>query len=152
MKIFTEFPVRNLSAWVEAPTVSPIKVVTVSTIGPLATSARRRVTPLSLSRFPKKSMPSKGSPEGTMKAVSRKPMTGKKIFSFWLTTLGLGILISLSFFVVRKIMIGLWITGTRAMYEYALTAMAPIRSGASLEDRNMAVGPSAPPMMPMAPA
>ncbi len=52
-----------------------------------------------------------------MKAVSRKPIIGKKIFSFWLTTLGLGILMSLSFFVVRKIMIGLWITGTRAMYE-----------------------------------
>ena len=30
--------------------------------------------------------------------------------------------------------------------------MAPIRSGASFELRKMAVGPSAPPMMPMAPA
>ena len=30
--------------------------------------------------------------------------------------------------------------------------MAPIRSGASFDDRKMAVGPSAPPMMPMAPA
>ena len=30
--------------------------------------------------------------------------------------------------------------------------MAPIRFGANLDDRKMAVGPSAPPMMPMAPA
>ena len=57
-----------------------------------------------------------------------------------------------SFFEVRAIIIGLWITGTSAIYEYADTAIAPIRSGASLEERNMAVGPSAPPMMPIAPA
>ena len=30
--------------------------------------------------------------------------------------------------------------------------MAPIRLGASLEERKMAVGPSAPPMIPIAPA
>ena len=56
-----------------------------------------------------------------------------------------------SFLVVIRSMIGRWITGTRAMYEYADTAMAPIRCGASFDDRKMAVGPSAPPMMPIAP-
>ena len=42
--------------------------------------------------------------------------------------------------------------GTRAIYEYADTAIAPIKLGASLLDRKMAVGPSAPPMIPIAPA
>ena len=42
-------------------------------------------------------------------------------------------------------------TGTRAIYEYAETAIAPIRWGASLDERKIAVGPSAPPMIPIAP-
>ena len=62
-------------------------------------------------------MPRSGSPEGTMKAVRRKPTIGKMIFSFWLTCLGVGILMRRSFFVVSASMIGLWMTGTRAMYE-----------------------------------
>ena len=33
------------------------------------------------------------------------------------------------------------------MYEYAHTAIAPMRLGASFDDRKIAVGPSAPPMM-----
>ena len=35
------------------------------------------------------------------------------------------------------------------MYEYAATAIGPSSSGASFEVTKMAVGPSAPPMMPM---
>jgi len=38
------------------------------------------------------------------------------------------------------------------MYEYAETAIAPINSGASLDETKIAVGPSAPPMIAMAPA
>ena len=52
-----------------------------------------------------------------------------------------------SFFVVSRRMMNGWITGTRAIYEYAQTAIAPMRFGESLELRKMAVGPSAPPMM-----
>ena len=80
-----DFPVRNLSAWVDAPTVTPISVVTTSTRGPRAVSARRLVTPLSLRRLPKNSIPRSGSPEGTMNAVQMNPTIGKIIFSFWLT-------------------------------------------------------------------
>ena len=36
--------------------------------------------------------------------------------------------------------------------EYADTAIAPIKFGASLDDKKIAVGPSAPPIIPMAPA
>ena len=35
------------------------------------------------------------------------------------------------------------------MYEYAATAMGPKRSGASFDVTNIAVGPSAPPMIPV---
>ena len=114
-KIFTERVFRNTSAWVEAPTVRPMRVVTTSISGPRAVSARRLVTPDSLSKLPKKSMPSRGRPEGTMKAVQMKPTIGKMIFSFWLTTRGLAMRISLSFLVVSSSMIGFWITGTSAM-------------------------------------
>ena len=57
-----------------------------------------------------------------------------------------------SFLVVSNRMIGGCITGTNAIYEYAETAIAPIKLGASLDERKMAVGPSAPPMIPIAPA
>ena len=50
-----------------------------------------------------------------MKAVQMRPMTGKMIFSFWLTTRGLFILMTRSFFVVISSIIGFWITGTRAI-------------------------------------
>ena len=60
---------RNLSAWVDAPTVRPSRMVTISVMALLAVLARRVVTPLSLSRLPKKSMPSSGMPEGTTKQV-----------------------------------------------------------------------------------
>ena len=114
-KIFTELPVRNLSAWVEHPTVTPMRIVMTSTSGPLAVSARRLVTPLSLSRLPKKSIPRRGRPDGTMNAVVRNPTIGKMIFSFWLTARGEGILMSLSFLVVSSFIIGFCMTGTRAM-------------------------------------
>ena len=114
-KMRAERPVRNTSAWVEAPTVIPMSVVTTSISGPLAVTARRLVTPLSFRRLPKKSMPSSGRPDGTMNAVQRKPMIGKMIFSCWLTTRGLFMRITRSFLVVRSSMMGFWITGTRAM-------------------------------------
>ena len=42
--------------------------------------------------------------------------------------------------------------GTSAMYEYAATAIGPTRWSASLVVRYIAVGPSAPPMIPIEPA
>ena len=50
-------------------------------------------------------------------------------------------------------MMGGWMMGTIAMYEYAEMAIGPSSaSSARRIDTKMAVGPSAPPMMPMAPA
>ena len=73
--------VRNLSAWVDAPTVSPRRIVTMSVIAFEAVFASRVVTPLSRSRFPKKSIPRSGSPEGTTKQVRIRPTMGNIIFS-----------------------------------------------------------------------
>ena len=54
-------------------------------------------------------------PEGTIIAVRMKPAIGKIIFSFWLTGRGGAMRMRRSFFEVSISMIGLWITGTRAM-------------------------------------
>ena len=63
------------------------------------------------------------------------------------------ILILRSFSVVKSFMIGGWIIGTSAMYEYAATAIGPISPvWESFPARKMDVGPSAPPMMEMAAA
>lgn len=105
-KIFNELVDRNLSACVDAPTVRPIRMVTTSIRGPRAVSASLLVTPLSFSRLPKNSIPSKGRPDGTINAVVRKPTTGKRIFSLVLTTRGLGIRIRRSLFVVSASIIG----------------------------------------------
>ncbi len=101
-KIPTDFGVKKVVACVEAPTVSPIKIVTMSIIGPLAVSAKRLVTVLSFSKLPKKSIPNNGIPLGTIKVVSIKPTIGNRIFSSLETWRGGFILITLSFFVVSK--------------------------------------------------
>ena len=103
-------------------------------------------------KLPKNNIPKSGIPDGTINAVSKKPIIGNNFFSVWETARGGFILMRRSLLVVSNLMIGGWITGTNAMYEYADTAIAPIKSGASLPERKIAVGPSAPPMIPIAPA
>ena len=109
------FMVRNSEAWVEHPTVKPNSITTISLRALPAVLARRVVLPDSFRRLPKKSIPSRGRPEGTMKVVSRSPMMGKRMRSVCETWRGAFILMTRSFFVVsRRMMMG-WITGTRAM-------------------------------------
>ena len=114
-KISTDLGWRNLSACVEQPTVTPMRIVTISTSGPLAVLASLLVTPLSLRRLPKKSIPRSGIPDGTMNAVIRNPITGNIFFSPEVTARGAFILMSLSLCVVRSFIIGGWITGTKAI-------------------------------------
>ena len=73
--------VRNVDACVDAPTVIPRRIVTMSVNAFDAVLAKRLVTPHSRRRFPKKSIPSSGRPEGTTKHVRSIPMMGKRIFS-----------------------------------------------------------------------
>ncbi len=84
-KILMVFRVRNSDAWVEQPTVKTEQHHHDVIRGLLpAVLASRVVLPLSFSRLPKKSIPSSGKPDGTMKVVSSKPTIGKSIFSVWL--------------------------------------------------------------------
>ena len=98
--------VRNSDACVEAPTVIPRMMVTISVMALLAVLAKRVVTPLSRRRFPKNSMPSRGSPDGTKKHVRMSPKMGNKIFSFCETLRAGFMRMSRSFLVVSNRMIG----------------------------------------------
>ena len=53
---------------------------------------------------------------------------------------------------VKAFIIGGCIKGTNAMYEYAATAIGPSSSGAKIDDTYIAVGQSAPPIIPVAAA
>ena len=106
IKISIDSDVRKTSACVDAPTVSPSTIVTISISEVLAVSANRLVTPDSFKRFPKNNIPSNGREPGEIKAVSNKPVIGNNIFSVLDTALGGFILISLSLRVVNSFMIG----------------------------------------------
>ena len=114
-KIISDFGVRNVWAWVLAPTVKPSRIVTMSISACLADTAKRSVTVLSLRRLPKKSMPRRAIEPGAIMAQIRKATIGKIIFSFLETTRGGFMWIFLSFSVVKRYMIGGWITGTSAI-------------------------------------
>ena len=109
--------VRKVEACVEAPTVTPSRIVTISIIEVRAVSANRSVTIDSLRRLPKNNIPSSGSAAGVMNVVSKSPMIGNSTFSVLETARGGFIRITLSLLLVSNLMIGGWITGTRAMYE-----------------------------------
>ena len=81
-KIPSVLGVKNSDACVDAPTVIPNRIVTMSHKGPLAVLAKREVTPLSRSKLPKNNIPNNGRPEGTKKQVSSNPIMGNIIFSF----------------------------------------------------------------------
>ena len=75
------------------------------------------------------SEPTRGAAEGMRSATNAVTAIGKIIFSFFDTGRRVSILIRLSSFVVRSFIIGGWMTGTSAMYEYAATAIGPSSSG-----------------------
>ena len=54
----------------------------------LAVLARRPVTPLSLSKLPSMSMPTRDMEPGAMRAATMVTMMGKMIFSRWVTMRG----------------------------------------------------------------
>jgi len=81
MNIFIDEEVKNTSACVEAPTQIPIIIVHISISAVDAVFANLVVTPLSLRRLPKKSIPRRGIAAGTIIAVITKPAIGNIIFS-----------------------------------------------------------------------
>ena len=118
-----------------------------------AVSVSCLTTPDSLNRLPSISIPTRGAVVGRIIHTTMVTMIGNRIFSSCVTGRSCPILIFLSFSVVRSFMIGGWMIGTSDMYEYAATAIGPIRAVCwSLPARKMDVGPSAPPMMEIAAA
>ena len=97
-------------------------------------------------------MPSNGAAAGSKSATRSSNTIGKTIFSILETSLSWTIFIFLSFSLVIALIIGGWIRGTSAMYEYDATAIAPNSSGARIEATYIEVGPSAPPIIPIAAA
>ena len=71
--------------------------------------------PASLARLPSIKAPMSGTAEGRSTAQRSSTMSGKHIFSIFLTSRSGGILMRRSSFVVRAFMIGGWMIGTRAM-------------------------------------
>ncbi len=93
-------------ACVEAPTVTPNKMVTISIIEVLAVSANLLVTPLSFSKLPKNNIPKRGIALGEINAVNRNPIIGNRIFSKRGTTRGGFIRITRSLLLVSNRIMG----------------------------------------------
>ena len=89
-------------------------------------------TPHSLHKLPNVKAPIRGQASGRNIIQSPNTTSGKTIFSRFETSRSCFISILRSASVVKSFIIGGWITGTRAIYEYAATAIAPRSSGASL--------------------
>ena len=71
--------------------------------------------PTSLARLPSIKAPMSGTADGSRNAQRSSTMSGKQIFSIFLTSRSGGILMRRSLFVVSAFMIGGWMIGTRAM-------------------------------------
>ena len=104
--IIIESLVINISACVDAPTVTPKRIVTISINFVRAVSASLSVLPDSLSKLPKNNIPNNGNALGDINVVNNNATTGKIIFSFCETALGGFILINRSFFEVNNFIIG----------------------------------------------
>ncbi len=140
---------RNWLACSLDPTDNPSKMVVMLQKSFCRVLDRRSATPDSLIRLPNVSAPIKGAASGSRKAQSSRSTSGKRIFSRLETGRSCVILILRSACVVSSFIMGGWIIGTSAIYEYAATAIAPNSCGARRDVKKMAVGPSAPPIMPM---
>ncbi len=81
--------------------------------------------------FPSISIAIRVPASGTKIKVAKVRPKAKNIFLRFDTSLVGGISTTLSFLVVKALIIGGWIRGTRAMYEYAAIVITGNRCGAS---------------------
>jgi hypothetical protein len=84
----------------------PIMIVQMSMSDVFAVLASLSTTPDSLSKFPKKSIPSSIDPAGAIKDVAMKAMIGNSIFSLFETSRGVFILMTRSLSVVNNLITG----------------------------------------------
>ena len=107
--------VRKVEAIALQPTDRPRKMVTMLHSAFCAVSDRRSVRPHSRSRLPSMSMPISGAVSGMSRMTTVATAIGKMIFSVLETGRSCSILISRSFRVVSRRMIGGWMSGMSAM-------------------------------------
>ena len=147
--IFSVLQSRKFCATIVAPTEVARKMVTMFMSAFCAVSESLSVTPHSRKRLPSMRQPMSGAVEGRSRMTKVATTMGKMIFSFFETSRVCSILTLRICSVVRSFMSGGCIIGMSAMYEYAAIAMGPNSCGARRVAVNIAVGPSAPPMMPI---
>ena len=147
--IFIVFQLRKFWATIVAPTEVARKMVMIFISAFCAVSLRRSVTPHSRNRLPSIRQPTSGAVDGRRRITKVATTIGKIIFSVLDTSRACSILTLRILSVVHSFMSGGCISGISAMYEYAAMAIGPSRCGASFVHRYIAVGPSAPPRMPM---
>ena len=115
-RIASVVPERNFSHASLEPTESPSMIVTMlQSAFDIVSAMRETDVPTSFARLPSISAPISGTADGSRSAQSRSTMSGKHIFSIFLTGRSCGILMRRSSFVVRAFMIGGWMIGTSAM-------------------------------------
>ena len=81
------------------------------------------------------SIPTSGAALGSSSTTTTVTKIGNRIFSVLETVRSCVMTTERSFLVVSARMIGGWMIGTSAIYEYAAMAIAPSRCGASFEVR-----------------
>ena len=151
--ILIVFIFKKASALVVAPTLVPSNITTIYISAFDAVSVSCLTTPHSLNKLPSISIPTSGAVVGKIRTTTTVIIIGNKIFSNLETGLNCSILILRSFSVVSNFIIGGWIIGTNDIYEYAATAIGPIKAvWPNLPARKIDVGPSAPPMIEIAAA
>ena len=122
--IFNVFKSRNDVPTAIDPTLIPRNIV-IPFISPLlAVCDSLSVTIHSLSRLPSISMPKSGKESGKIRPHINVITIGNTIFSRLETGRNCSIFIARSFFVVSNFIIGGWIIGISAIYEYAATVIA----------------------------
>ena len=104
--IFNVVGTRKFAPLVLAPTDVPSRITTIYINALDAVSASCFTTPDSLNRLPSISIPTNGAVLGSKRHTTTVTTIGNKILSSLETGRSCSILISLSFFVVRSLMIG----------------------------------------------
>ena len=107
--------VRKDSALIVAPTDMPRNIVVALSTSFWAASERRSVHPHSRRRLPNMSIPTSGTDAGRTRPQATVETIGKRMRSVLVTGRSCSILIPRSFFVVRSLITGGWMSGTSDM-------------------------------------
>jgi len=106
---------RNRSALAVDPTATSQENRSMLIMACWAVSESLSVDPVSLKRFPSIRAPTRGTAAGNRRPTRRVTAIGKTTFSVFVTSLSWAILTALSLGVVKALIMGGWMRGTKAM-------------------------------------